>query len=214
MGGMFPSTQPLVVFLPYPVQSTVNLTTGVIDIAREEDPANLYLYIYKPDGTAAYTGFVSGLSGPGSALSLTNSGIFVSVDPGVYMQGEWAFSMNSDVTATTNVNASAQWGGLADLIVQMSTQVDDLTTDMAVIKPQIAAINTQTQPGGTIFNNTAAARKALVNRWEVTDTTNPAAPVITVYEDDDVTPIGSRSVRNGDASNVSLAQVLNVGKVT
>ena len=56
------------------------------------------------------------------------------------------------------------------------------------------------------------ARKMLTNKVLANSNSNPTA--ITIYDDDNVTPLYTRTIGNADGSVVSPTQVLNLGKAT
>lgn len=106
--------------------------------------------------------------------------------------------------------------------------------DVPAVQATVDAINVQTQPGGTMYESVAATettttdianylepggpvydnvettRKVLTNRTLANSTTAPTA--LTLYDDDSITPLATRTIANADGLPVSPAQVTNLGK--
>jgi hypothetical protein len=153
----------------------------------------------KPNGTIGTTVTMTQLGGSSPANAIYYADIADS-----YALGQWQiFCTDTGDQSTTLKAAAIQWGGIADLIVQTNTQVDDMTVDVAVIKGEVTA-------GGDLFQNAEASRMISTNRFEV----NAGTGIGTLYADDGTTPFATRTVENGDGSALSGAQVLKLGVLT
>lgn len=66
---------------------------------------------------------------------------------------------------------------------------------------------------GGVADDIQLARKYLTNRIEA-DFTAPTAPVLTVYDDDDIAVLGTRTAQNANGSAVSQNQITNLSQLT
>lgn len=67
---------------------------------------------------------------------------------------------------------------------------------------------------GGVADDIQLARKYLTNRIEADFTTDPTAPVLTVYDDDDIAVLGTRTAQNANGSAVSENQITNLSQLT
>ena len=76
--------------------------------------------------------------------------------------------------------------------------------------PGCVALNTNTL-ADTAAAQATLARKVLANKTTPNSSVTPTS--LTLYEDDGVTPLGTRTIANADASAVSPTQVLDLGPI-
>lgn len=183
-----------------PTGVTVNNPAGFA-IAFAFDPATFvnfavgYWVVYVQSPTAGYEFVAQGSfqwGGIADMIVLTNTRC-EQLEPG-----------NAVYDNTNNTNVVLSPGGtIYDDIAQITTQVDDMTVDVAVIKGEVTA-------GGDLFQNAETSRQIATNRFEV----DAGTGIGTLYADDGTTPFATRTVENGDGSALSGAQVLKLGVLT
>lgn len=184
MTALYPSTSAAQVFLPTLVRLS---TTGAAAPITPD---------YSPTGTAA--DFAVVVKRPsGAALSFTLATLPAGVTGGIGDYLNFATSIYTTAglyvvqcayTADPDYQPSLtsfQWGGWVDTLMTLATET---------------------------ANDASMSKSALINRYDVND---PAAPTeLTLYDDDGVTPLATRTIANADGSAVNPAQVLVLGALT
>ena len=123
MGGMFPSTEDLVFAIPRPQFVEFDTGTGQGSYSLATTDEEITLYVYKPDGTALYSGALSDVSGTVSLISKATH-VVITIAVAEFIDGEWTAAL--DETASTPGSTvpmvAAQWGGWIDTVVNGATQ--------------------------------------------------------------------------------------------
>ena len=176
------------------------------------DPTKIKPNIY--DG-AGNTVFGSTLDDLAAATGYANV-VYLSNDTGFYFKllptalvgnqaGLWR--CNAGVIPGTVPDSSiydipateVQWGGSYE---DLCARVETTNSDAADAKTQATTAATQA----------TLARKYLSNKIEPNSSTSPTQ--LTYYDDNNTTPIGTRSISNGNNSVPTATQVLRMGKIT
>lgn len=199
MGGMFTSSQTARLSILRPPVSDADTNVVVIDGAG--------------NNATPFATLATLPSGVSINISVTPPGgvqlVFTPAFLAANVAGSWSVSLASSTTADPPTLGDFQWGGIADLIELTNIRCEQLEAGNTVFDG-VVNTNSTLSPGGTVFQSVEAARVALFNKIEV-DATDPANVILILYADDGVTPMATRTISNGDGSNVSLAQVLNLG---
>ena len=214
MGGMFPSSQAakFTFQLPKNPASPYNFERALANILVQITPP---LGVSPSNPAYPLNALPSGwtLDSPTSGTNVSSDTFTVVVDPSFwagYVSGRYHGVCQSNV----DNSYSRAWdycdvGGLADQIELTNIRCEQLEAGNTVFD-SVVNTNSTLSPGGTVFQSVEAARVALFNKIEV-DATDPANVILILYADDGITPVATRTIANGDGSNVSLAQVLNLG---
>ena len=219
MGGMFPSTQALKIRLPFAPE--FNAGTPSYSTYPTVD-ADTTICIFKPDGTEYFNDVVTAASGNLTISKHTISGGLgrpglwdISIAAADAVDGVWVAFVVEDASASIlAVSAEAQWGGLADLIVAINTQTQPGGTmyeSVATTEATTGDINVTLEPGGAVYDKIDLTRKYVGNKWEANSSTVPTYLIL--YDDDGTTAMASRNIANADGTAVSPAQVLNLGEI-
>lgn len=188
MTALYPSTESAQVFVPTPVRLS---TTGAIapitpDFAPVGAPADLFLQIVDSVGGSVCAAALNALPA-GITINLGPAGSLVTITPANYNSAGLyvvGLAYTPDADYQTVVT-SFQWGGWIDTLITLVTET---------------------------ANDASMSKSALINRYDVND---PAAPTeLTLYDDDGVTPLATRTIANADGSAVNPAQVLVLGALT
>ena len=200
MSGIFPSTGTATFLIRYPLRTA---TTGA--------SANLAYTSSYGLANSAFTCVISRPTGADLTFTLDSlpAGItwdFVGTSPAASFRLNMAASLfttagmyHCAIKVTADASylgevAGLQWGGWVDTV---STGAANSAT--AAAQATIAATQATT------------ARKMLTNKIAPNSASAPTS--VTVYDDDDTTPLGTRTIANADSSAVPPGQILHLGPV-
>lgn len=218
MGGMFPSTQALVFRVPFASQidgtTPATPTFGIT-------PTEALITIFKPDNTAYFNDVASAAGGN---LTITKTPIpailggfgfwTISIAAADAVSGVWSVIVFDTDLTVFPTSDSAQWGGLADMIVAINTETQaggTMYESVATTEATTGDINVTLEPGGAVYDKIDLTRKYVGNKWEANSSTVPTYLIL--YDDDGTTAMASRNIANADGTAVSPAQVLNLGEI-
>lgn len=200
MSGIFPSTGIATFMVRYPIKTSTTGGSAPLSYASSYGIANsgFTCVISRPTGADIIFTMNSPPSGitwdfvgsaPGASFRINvSSAHFTSA--GMY---HCCLKVTADAAYLAEIG-TLQWGGWVDGV---STGAADAAT--AAAQATLAA------------GDAATARKMLTNRIAANSATAPTS--VTVYDDDDTTPLGTRTIANADASSIPPGQILNLGKV-
>ena len=188
MTALYPSTSAAQVFVPLPLIYTIAVAAPTtIGIAEFLSLGAFYtLLVRDPTGAAVINQSLNAALPAGATYTLQANGATLTLATTLFTSaGLYTVVLLGSGGDTSPVYASFQWGGWVDTLMTLVTETAD---------------------------DASMSKSALINRYDVND---PAAPTeLTLYDDDGVTPLATRTIANADGSAVNPAQVLVLGALT
>ena len=183
---MFTSSEPAVVQVSWPAKQVSNVAGGEITVFYSTNPAAVQANVVD-----------------GSGLIIDS--FYLNVLPG-------NVSLGDDTDFSTSILFAAAY--LAGKTVgAWSVELFDIAGPH-FWKQSLATF----QWGGTVDLLAAGAADATISRKVATNKYAPNSSTVptelTLYDDDNTTPLAARTIANADGSAVSPAQVLSLGKLT
>lgn len=209
MPGTFRSTDAATFVIPYPLRTSTTGGSSALAYASSFGTANsgFNCVISRPTGadltfnlgslpagiTWNYVGQnpVAGIRLNMASSLYTTAGIY---HCSVIVTADLSYLGQSD---------NLQWGGWVD-----SAGSSTLAADAATAAAQSTIAATQSTTAAT---QSTLARKYASNRYAANSNTSPNS--LTIYEDDGVTPLGTRTIANANGSSINPAQILELGAV-
>lgn len=157
--------------------------------------------------TSVYAG-AGGGAGIYTITIVSGSGTDYQSQTVAFQWGGWVDTLlTAASTASTQSTAAATSAGTA------ATQATAAASSASTAATQATTAATQATTAATQATTAATqstrARKLLQNRVAPNDTTAPT--VLTIYDDDGTTPLGTRTIANADGTAVSPSQILTLG---
>ena len=121
--------------------------------------------------------------------------------------GGWVDTLNTG--ATNAATAATQATTAATQATTAATQATTAATQATTAATQSTAAASS---AATAATQATLARKYSGNRYAANSSSVPT--ILTVYDDDSTTPLGTRTIANADGTAVNPKQVLSLGKVT
>lgn len=187
MTALYPSTSAAQFVIAYPSLRSTTGASAPISVNYVTTAADLALVILDSAGTVVCSALLNALPAGITAQMTGNRVIFINVASTAFtVAGQYAayLSYVPDSNYATTL-ASFQWGGWIDTLMTLVTET---------------------------ANDASMSKSVLINRYDID---NPSAPTeLTLYADDGVTPLATRTIANADGSPVNPAQVLVLGALT
>jgi hypothetical protein len=230
MPGTFRSTDAATFVIPYPLRTSTTGSSAALAYASSFGTASsgFTCVISRPTGadlTFTLNSLPAGITwayvgqNPVAGIRL-NMASSLYTTAGIYHCSIIVTADLSYLGQTDNV----QWGGWVDTAASATTAADAATAATQSTLAASRSLTASTQATTAATQSTTAAtqattaatqatlaRKYAGNRYAANSNTSPNS--LTIYEDDGVTPLGTRTIANANGSPINPAQILELGAV-